>query len=114
VSNLGCGIDQFQVDLLHIFPLVVGDEWCPKNDWAFAASHARTFDDQELVLDLTIMGKSSEWGDWFDGAVGFSRSLIFDGFLTFGFGVSFSDSVDFLVDLDTVMVTFLTTSGNSV
>jgi len=114
VSNLGRGVDEFQFDLLHVLALVVGDEWASKHNRALPASHARALDDEELVLDFTIVGKSSKRGDGLLGEISGGAGLVLDDFLALDLGVSLSDTVDLFVDLDSVVVTLLTSARDGV
>merc|ERR1712184_98876 len=112
VTDLRRGIDKFQSDLLEIPPLVVVEERFPKHDGSLSATHAGTFEHQKVVFDLTVVGESTDWVDRFIGPVGFGGSVVFVDFTVFGF-VTGTESVDFFVDLNTVVITFLATPGDS-
>lgn len=113
MTNLGGGIDEFELDLFQIFSLVVSKKRFSDDNWTLSNTHARTFDDQEIVLNFTVMRKSTERINRFISDIGSSGSIVLDKLSIFGF-VTGTNSVDLLVDFNTVMVTFLTTTGNSV
>jgi len=114
VSNFRGGIDEFEVDLLQILPLIVGEQWVSEHDRSLPDSHAGSFDDQKFIFDLTIMRESTQWGNRLLRQINGGSSLILDGFLSFRFSISFSDPVDLFVDLHAVMKTFLPSTSDSI
>jgi len=114
MSDLGGGIDEFQFNLFHIFVFMMRDQWPPENNWPLPATHARTFDDEKFVLDFTVVGESTEWGDGLFGEIDGGGSLVFDDLAGFVLGVAFSDAVDLLVNLNPMVITFLSTPSNSI
>jgi len=113
VTELGGGIDGFEVDLLQIFSFVVGQQRFPQNDRSLSDSHARSLDHDEIVLNLTVMREASDWIDGFLGQISLGGTVVKVGLAVLGF-VASAQSVDFLVDLNSMVVTFLTASGNGV
>jgi len=113
VSEFGGGIDGFEVDLFQIFSFVVDEKWFSEDDWSLSDSHAGTFDHQEIVLDLTVMREATDWIDGFFGEISFGGTVVEVDLSVFGF-VSLAESVDFLVDFNSVVVTFLTSSSDGV
>jgi hypothetical protein len=113
VSEFGGGIDGFEVDLFQIFPLVVNEKWFSEENWSLSDSHAGTFDHQEIVLDLTVMREATNWIDGFLGEISLGGTVVEVDNTVFGF-VAGAESVDLLVDLNSMVVTFLTSSSNGV
>jgi len=113
VTNLRSSIDKVDLDLLKILPLVVDQERLPQDDGPLPDTHAGAFDDDKVVLDLTVMGEVADGVDGLDGQVGLGGTVVLVGDTVLGL-VAGADPVDLLVDLDPVVVTLLTTSGNGV
>lgn len=113
VTNLGGGIDEFESDLFQILPLGVGNQRLSQNDSSLSDTHARTLDHEEIVLDLTVVGEATDGVDGFFGQVSFSGTVVLVGHAVFGL-VAGTNSVDLLVDFDSVVITFLTTSSDGV
>jgi hypothetical protein len=111
VTEFGGGIDGFQVDLFQIFSFVVGQQWFSENDWSLSDTHAGSLDHDKVVLDFTVVWEASDWIDGFFSQIGFGRTVVHVDFAVFGL-VASTQSVDFFVDLNSVVVTFLTASGN--
>jgi len=113
VTELGGGIDGFQVDLFQIFSFVVGQQWFSENDWSLSDTHARSLDHDKVVLDFTVVWEASDWIDGFFSQIGFGGTVVHVNLAVFGL-VAGTQSVDLFVDFNSVVVTFLTASGNGV
>jgi len=113
VTNLGSSIDKLESNLFQILPLGVGNQRLSQNDSSLSDTHARTLDHEEIVLDLTVVGEATDGVDGFFGQVGFGGTVVLVGHAVFGL-VAGTNSVDLLVDFDSVVITFLTTSSNGV
>jgi len=113
VTELGGGIDGFQVDLFQIFSFVVGQQWFSENDWSLSDTHAGSLDHDKVVLDFTVVWEASDWIDGFFSQIGFGGTVVHVDLAVFGL-VAGTQSVDFFVDFDSVVVTFLTASSNGV
>jgi len=111
VTEFGGGIDGFQIDLFQIFSFVVGQQWFSENDWSFSDTHAGSLDHDKVVLDFTVVWEASDWIDGFFSQIGFGGTVVHVDLAVFGL-VASTQSVDFFVDFDSVVVTFLTASGN--
>ena len=70
-------------------------------------------DHQEILLDLSVVGEASHGVDGLVGQVIVSGGVVLDQLAILHLE-TLSDSVDLLVDLSSVMVTLLTSSGHSV
>jgi hypothetical protein len=113
VTEFGGGIDGFQVDLFQIFSFVVGQQWFSENDWSLSDTHAGSLDHDKVVLDFTVVWEASDWIDGFFSQIGFGGTVVHVDLAVFGL-VASTQSVNFFVDFDSVVVTFLTASGNGV
>jgi len=113
VTELGGGIDGFEIDFLQIFSFVVGQQRFPQNDWSLSDAHATSLDHDEIVFNFTVMWKTSDWIDGFFSQIGFSTTVVKVSLAVLGL-VASAQSVDLFVDLNSVVVTFLTASGNGV
>merc|ERR1719219_3384481 len=111
VSDLRGGIDKLELDLLEVLSLVVHVERLSEADGSLSDAHARAFDHEEVVLDLTVVGEAADGVDRLDGEIGGGGAIVQVDLAVLGL-VASADSVDLLVDLHTVMVTLLTASSN--
>lgn len=113
MTNLRSGINKFKVNLFKIFPLVMDNKWPPQDDRPLPNAHAGALDDNKVVFDFTVVGETAQRIDRFDGPVCFGRTVVLIDDAIFSL-VASTDSVDLFVDLDPMVVAFLTTSGNGV
>lgn len=113
MSDLGGGIDKFELDLLEVLSLVVDVERLSKADRALSYTHARSLDHEEIVLDLSVMREAADGVDRLYGDVDGGGAIVQVNLAVLGL-VTSSQSVNLLVDLHSVVETLLTTSSNSV
>jgi hypothetical protein len=113
VTELGGGIDALEVDLLQVLSLVVNQEWLSEEDWSLSHAHAGSLDHDEVVLDVTVVWEATNWVDALLGQVGLGGTVVHVDLAAFGL-VAGAQSVDLLVDFDSVVVAFLTASSNGV
>jgi len=113
VSELGRGVDPFEVGLLQSLPLHVGDERLSQGQDTLLWSDAATVEHDEVVLHFTVVRESTHWVDALISDVGFGGTVVLDQFTAFLVDGS-SDPVHFLVDFSPVMVTFLTGTSHGV
>jgi hypothetical protein len=113
VTELGGGINGFKIDFLQIFSFVVGQQRLPQQDWSLSDAHARSLDHDEIVLNFTVVREASYWINRFLGQISLGGTVVKVGLAVLGF-ITSAQSVDFFVDLNSVVVTFLTASGNGV
>merc|ERR1719336_1501178 len=113
VTDLGSSIDKLESDLFQILPLGVGNQRLSQNNSSLSNTHARTLDHEEIILDLTVVGEATDGVDGFFGQIGFGGTVVLFGHAVFGL-VAGTNSVDLLVDFNSVVITFLTTSSNGV
>jgi len=113
VTELGGGIDALEVDLLQVLSLVVNQEWLSEEDWSLSHAHAGSLDHDEVVLDVTVVWEATNWVDALLGQVGLGGTVVHVDLAALGL-VAGAQSVDLLVDFDSVVVAFLTASSNGV
>lgn len=106
VTELGRGIDELELNLLESGTLGVGDEGLADGDDTLLGTSNATLDHQEILVDNTVVGETTHGGDILlsDIVLSSARLLV----------TSLTNTVDLLVDLGTVMVTVLTSTGNRV
>jgi len=113
VTELGGGIDALEVDLLQVLSLVVNQEWLSEEDWSLSHAHAGSLDHDEVVLDVTVVWEATNWVDALLGQVGLGGTVVHVDLAALGL-VAGAQSVDLLVDFDSVVVALLTASSNGV
>lgn len=113
MTELGGGIDALEVDLLQVLSLVVNQEWLSEENGSLSHAHARSLDHDEVVLDLTVVWEATNGVDALLGQVGLGGAVVHVDLAVLGL-VAGAQSVDLLVDLDSVVVAFLTASSNGV
>lgn len=106
VTELGRGIDELELNLLESGTLGVGDEGLADGDNTLSGTSNTTLDHQEIFVDETVVRETTHGGDSLlsDIVLSSARLLV----------ASLANTVDLLVDLSTVMVTVLTSTGNRV
>jgi len=91
----------------------VDQEWLSQKNGSLSDAHARALDHDEVVFDLTVVWEASDWVDALFGEVGLSGTVVHVDLAALGF-VAGTQSVDLLIDLDSVVVALLTASSNGV
>jgi len=107
VSVLGRGVDELDVQLLGLPSLHNGEQSLSDHERSLASSSDSTLDEEEIFVDLTVVGETTHGGDVLLNGIGFASGVVHD----VADGTS-SNSVDLLVHLSSVMVAHLTTSGD--
>ena len=59
VTELGCRVNEFQVDLFECNSLCLSVQRFAQRDWAFTSTHAAAFEHQEIVSDRTVLWKTA-------------------------------------------------------
>jgi len=140
VSELGGGVDELELDLLGGVAVGLGADGLAEGDDTLLGSDDGSLEHDEVLEDGTVVGESSHGGDGLLGQIELShgveasildllleRVVVLLGSLgllgsitsssksSLGLVVadSASDAVDLLVELSTVVVTQLTSAGNS-
>jgi hypothetical protein len=106
VTELGRGIDELELNLLESRALGVGDEGLADGDDTLLGTSNATLDHQEVLVDNTVVGETTHGSDSLVGDIELSSARLLVASLT--------NTVDLLVDLSTVVVTVLTSTGNRV
>jgi len=111
VAKLGRSIDEFEGDVLLGFARGVGQQGLAEGDDPLLGTHAAAKDHHEVIVDLSIVGESSHGSDSLLSHVVVGGSIVLDHLTILGVD-AISDAVDLLVDLCTVMVALLASSGH--
>jgi hypothetical protein len=107
VTVLGRGIDELNLDVLGHPSAGSGEDGLAHNDGTLADAHDATLDEEVILVDLTVVGETTERGDVLLNSIVGGGSVV--GNTT---ASTSSDTVDLLVDLGTAMVTELTTTAD--
>jgi len=107
VTVLGGGINELDIDLLGLPGLDGREDGLSESDSSLAGSHDTTLNEDEIFVDLTVMGEATERGDVLGNGISLSGGVVLDT----SDGTS-SNSVDLVVDLSSGVITELTTSGD--
>ena len=113
VTHLAGSIDEVKVDLLQGRALGLQDQGFPEDENPVSGTSAGALDHDEVIVDLTIVGETSHGGDGLLCKIVIGGTAVLDQLSVLGLDGG-TDTVDFLVDLGTVMVTLLTSTGNRV
>lgn len=108
VTDLGGGIDELDVHSLGGGGLSLLEEGLSNGDKSLSWSHNGTLDEHEIFVDNTVVRESTDWGNVLGMGVGLGGGVVLGA--SNGSG---TDSVDLLVDLGSVVVTEVTSSGDS-
>jgi len=108
VTDLGGSIDELDLALLGLPGLGGGEDRLTDDDGSLLDTDDTTLDEQEILVDLSVVGEATHGGDVLGNSISLSGSVVVDT----SDGTS-TDSVDLLVDLSSGMVTHLTTSSDS-
>jgi len=105
VTELGRSVDPFELDLLKCLAGCVREHGFSESDDSLLDTWNGALEENEVVLDLTVADKATHWCD-----------LLVDN-IEVGGGVllvlALANTVDLVVDGSTVVVTHLTSTGNS-
>jgi len=104
MSHLAGGIDEGEGDLFHGDSGCGVDEGFTEDQWSLLGTDTATFDHDVVVVDLTVMWETSQWGNVLFGQIVLGGGIVLD------LGAGLTDSVDLLVCFGSVMVTQLTSS----
>jgi len=104
VSELGRGIDKFELDLFEGGSGSLGDHGLSEGKNSLSGSSDRSLEHDEIFVDNSVFGESSEGSDGLLGKIEFSGSRVLVR--------SVGDSVDLLVDDGSVVEPSLSSSGN--
>jgi len=107
VTELGSSVDELERlgSLLEILPRSVGHQTLSEGHDALLDTGARSLDEDEIVCHDSVVNEASQRCNGFLGDIEVGGTIRLIG--------SFADTVDFLVDLRSAMVTVLTGTGNT-
>jgi len=111
MAHLGSGVDELEVDVLQSGTGSLLQQGLAEGDGTLLGANNATLDENEVVLDKTVVNKATNGVDRLVGDVDLGGTVVLDKLAVDGV-VAGADAVDLLVDLGTVMVTLLTRSGN--
>jgi len=108
VTHLGGGIDELEVDLFEGSSGDLREQALSEDDGSLLGADAATLDQDEVFIDNTVVGETTEGSD-----VLFSQIVGSGGVVgLFVISDTDTDSVDFLVHFGSVVITELTSSGD--
>ena len=107
MTNLGSGIDELNVDLFGLPRLDSREDGFSKSDGSLSGSNATTLKDNEILVDLTVVGEATKRSDVLDDSIGLSGGVV----LNTSHGTS-SNSVDLVVDVSSGVIAKLTASSD--
>ena len=108
MTNLGRGIDEFNFEFEGSEGRSLWEKSLSNGDLSLSWSTDTTFNEEEILVNDTVMWESTEWGDVLGVSISFGGSVVVDtsdGTLT--------NSVDLLVDVSSMEITKITSSGDS-
>lgn len=108
VTDLGGGIDELKIDLGCMPRGSWLQERFSDGDLSLSWAHNTSLDEQEVLVDDTVVRESTKWGDVLDIWVIFGGGIVVNTT-----GSTSTNSVDLLVELGSVEVTTVTDSSNS-
>ena len=107
MANLRGSVDEFDIDLFCLPGLDGGEDALSEGNGSLSGAHDTALDENEVLVDLTVVGETTHGGDVLGHGIGLSRGVV----LNTSDSTS-SNSVDLVVDLGTGVVTELTASGD--
>jgi len=108
VTHLGGGIDELKVDLFKSSSANLGNQTLSQDKGSLLGTDTATLDEDEVLLDDTVVGEATQRSDGLFGQISSSGSVVSTTFVL----NTDTDSVDLLVHFSSVMVTQLTGSGD--
>jgi len=108
VTELTGGIDELKVNFFQSGSSNLGNEGLSEGEDSLLRTDAATLDEEEIILDDTVVGETTQRSDGLFGKISTSTGVVLSAFVS----DTLSDSVYLLVDFGSVMVTVLTRSGN--
>ena len=108
MAHLRRGIDEFNVQLSGGSVGGLSEETLPEDEGSLLGSHAAALDQEEVVLDLSVVGEAAHWGDVLVNTVRIGHSVVVHTPV-----LTHSHSVDLLVYSSSVVVPLLTPPSDS-
>jgi hypothetical protein len=107
VTELGGGVDELNFELLGHPVAGGGEDRLTQNDRSLADANDSTLDEEEVLVDNTVVRETTNGGDVLLNGIGSGSGVVCDT----SDGTS-TNSVDLLVDLGTAVIAELTTTGD--
>jgi len=104
VTHLGRCVDKFELNLLQCVSTGLSSEGSSESDGSLLGSWARSFDDDEILSDLSVVRESSHRGDALLGDIKFGACA--------GSILLLSNAIHLLVEFGSVVESILTSSRN--
>lgn len=104
----GC-IDEFKLDIFEQLSLGDSMKCLSQDQWSLLVTNTVTLDHDEVISDNTIVWESTHWGNLL-----LSQVVFGGGTVVVTVSSTLSDSVDLLIDFSSMVITVLTSSGNSI
>jgi hypothetical protein len=108
VTQFGGGIDELEVDLFEGSSGDLREQALSEDDSSLLGADTATLDQDEIFIDNTVVGETTEGSDVLFGQIVGSGGVVG----LFVISDTDTDSVDFLVHFGSVVITSLTSSGN--
>jgi hypothetical protein len=108
VTQFGGGIDELEVDLFEGSSRDLREQALSEDDSSLLGADTATLDQDEIFIDNTVVGETTEGSDVLFGQIVGSGGVVG----LFVISDTDTDSVDFLVHFGSVVITSLTSSGN--
>ena len=108
MAQLGRSIDELKVDGFEELPRSGGEEGFSEQKESLLGTNTASLDDDEIILDNTVVRETTQRSD-----VLLSDISIGGGVVLGASSLALADSVDLLVQLGSVEVSGLTSSGNT-
>jgi len=104
VTKLRRGVNPFEIHFLQRFSGGMDEHGFSESHDTFLDTRGRTFEEKEVILNLTVADESTHGSDLFLGSVELGGGVV---------GIStFADAVDLVVDRGTVVVSILTSTSD--
>jgi len=113
MAKLGAGVDELEGDLLGEPLLGQCLQGLPEGKNSLLVPNAGALQHEEVLLDLSVVREATHGSDGLVSKVVIGCGVVLDELSVLHL-VSFSNTVDLLVDLGTVVVALLTSPGNGV
>jgi len=108
VTDLGGGIDKFNLEFEVSERRGLWEKSLSDGDLSLSWSTDSTLDEEEIFVNNTVMWESTDWGNVFGVGISFSGGIVVDSS-----DGTLSNSVDLVVDVSSMEVTEITSSGDS-
>jgi len=108
VANLGGSIDKFDIDVLCLPRFDGGEDRFSNGDSSLSCALNTTLDEEEVLVDFTVVREATHGGDILGDSIGISGSIIIDTVDS-----TSTNSIDLLVHVCSRVVAKLTASSDS-